>query len=98
MGESHISFHCVFLFGAQLSIIILIVLCYHSYPLFQWLLTGDEDDEEDEKLPSCMDYVMHFLTLFWKVIFACVPPTGKYNQNIVLKLATIVLEHNYDIE
>ncbi|XP_065944962.1 sodium/calcium exchanger 3 isoform X2 [Magallana gigas] len=36
---------------------------------------GDEDDEEDEKLPSCMDYVMHFLTLFWKVIFACVPPT-----------------------
>lgn len=36
---------------------------------------GDEDDEEDEKLPSCMDYVMHFLTLFWKVLFACVPPT-----------------------
>ncbi|XP_048732441.1 sodium/calcium exchanger 3-like isoform X3 [Ostrea edulis] len=34
-----------------------------------------EDDEEEEKLPSCMDYVMHFLTLFWKVLFACVPPT-----------------------
>ncbi len=29
------------------------------------------------KLPSCMDYVMHFLTVFWKVLFACVPPTGK---------------------
>ncbi|XP_062596962.1 sodium/calcium exchanger 3-like isoform X1 [Saccostrea cucullata] len=36
---------------------------------------GDEEDEEEEKLPSCMDYVMHFLTLFWKVLFACVPPT-----------------------
>ena len=42
---------------------------------FDWLLSGDEDEEE-EKLPSCMDYVMHFLTLFWKVLFACVPPTG----------------------
>ena len=39
---------------------------------------GEEDDDEmDEKLPSCMDYVMHFLSLFWKVLFACVPPTGK---------------------
>lgn len=61
----------------------LLYLLYYSvtisYPLFQRLmLPGDEDDEEDEKLPSCMDYVMHFLTLFWKVIFACVPPTGKY--------------------
>lgn len=38
---------------------------------------GDEEDDEDseEKLPSCLDYVMHFLTLFWKVIFAFIPPT-----------------------
>lgn len=64
-----------------------------SYPLFQRLmLPGDEDDEEDEKLPSCMDYVMHFLTLFWKVIFACVPPTGKYTQifNNLFSLPIIV--------
>ena len=39
----------------------------------------DEDDEEaEEKLPSCMDYVMHFLTIFWKVLFAFVPPTGEW--------------------
>lgn len=41
--------------------------------------TGDEEEEEDgsreERLPSCFDYVMHFLTVFWKVLFACVPPT-----------------------
>ncbi|KAI3363406.1 hypothetical protein L3Q82_012026 [Scortum barcoo] len=36
----------------------------------------DDDDEEcgEEKLPSCFDYVMHFLTVFWKVLFAFVPP------------------------
>ncbi|ELU04186.1 hypothetical protein CAPTEDRAFT_128764 [Capitella teleta] len=36
---------------------------------------GDEEEDAEEKLPSCMDYVMHFLTLFWKVLFAFVPPT-----------------------
>nr|XP_053639654.1 sodium/calcium exchanger 1-like isoform X6 [Cherax quadricarinatus] len=38
---------------------------------------GDDEDEEggEEKLPSCMDYVMHFITVFWKVLFAFVPPT-----------------------
>ncbi|XP_038641846.1 sodium/calcium exchanger 3-like isoform X2 [Scyliorhinus canicula] len=35
----------------------------------------DEDDAREEKLPSCFDYVMHFLTVFWKVLFAFVPPT-----------------------
>uniref|UniRef100_A0A3B3TQ96 Solute carrier family 8 member 2b n=1 Tax=Poecilia latipinna TaxID=48699 RepID=A0A3B3TQ96_9TELE len=43
---------------------------------------GDGDDEEEgreERLPSCYDYVMHFLTVFWKVLFACVPPTEYWN-------------------
>uniref|UniRef100_A0A8C5W442 Solute carrier family 8 member A3 n=1 Tax=Microcebus murinus TaxID=30608 RepID=A0A8C5W442_MICMU len=35
----------------------------------------DEDESGEERLPSCFDYVMHFLTVFWKVLFACVPPT-----------------------
>uniref|UniRef100_T1KPR5 Calx-beta domain-containing protein n=1 Tax=Tetranychus urticae TaxID=32264 RepID=T1KPR5_TETUR len=34
---------------------------------------GDEDGEQ--RMPSCSDYVMHFITLFWKVLFALVPPT-----------------------
>lgn len=54
-----------------------------------WYLGDDDGDDEGEegedgesggggveKVPSCMDYVMHFLTLFWKILFACVPPTG----------------------
>uniref|UniRef100_A0AAZ3PWI0 Calx-beta domain-containing protein n=1 Tax=Oncorhynchus tshawytscha TaxID=74940 RepID=A0AAZ3PWI0_ONCTS len=42
---------------------------------------GDEDEEDsgEERLPSCCDYVMHFLTVFWKVLFACVPPTDYLN-------------------
>ena len=39
---------------------------------------GEEGEEQEEKLPSCMDYVMHFVTVFWKVLFALIPPTGQY--------------------
>ncbi|XP_059471223.1 sodium/calcium exchanger 1 isoform X2 [Neocloeon triangulifer] len=41
---------------------------------------GEDDDEEEgaePKLPTCGDYVMHFLTLFWKLLFAFVPPTDR---------------------
>uniref|UniRef100_A0A8C6KRT9 Solute carrier family 8 member 2b n=1 Tax=Nothobranchius furzeri TaxID=105023 RepID=A0A8C6KRT9_NOTFU len=40
---------------------------------------GDSDDDEEGRLPSCSDYVMHFLTVFWKVLFAFVPPTEYWN-------------------
>ncbi|CAL7951110.1 unnamed protein product [Xylocopa violacea] len=39
---------------------------------------GDEDDGEgggESSAPSSMDYLMHGLTIFWKVLFAFVPPT-----------------------
>ncbi|XP_013406595.1 sodium/calcium exchanger 1 isoform X2 [Lingula anatina] len=40
---------------------------------------GDDDDGEgEEKLPSCLDYVMHFLTIFWKLLFACTTPPTDY--------------------
>lgn len=42
------------------------------------LLTGDDEGEDsEESSPSAMDYIMHFVTLFWKVVFAFIPPTGK---------------------
>ncbi|KAL2095545.1 hypothetical protein ACEWY4_007693 [Coilia grayii] len=42
---------------------------------------GDEEDDNgrEERSPSCVDYVMHFVTVFWKVLFACVPPTEYWN-------------------
>ncbi|XP_067216392.1 sodium/calcium exchanger Calx isoform X2 [Linepithema humile] len=37
---------------------------------------GDEDEEGGRpSSPSAMDYLMHSLTIFWKVLFAFVPPT-----------------------
>ncbi|KAJ3637075.1 hypothetical protein MTP99_000560 [Tenebrio molitor] len=39
-------------------------------------LTVSASNESDQKKPSGLDYVMHFVTLFWKILFAFVPPTG----------------------
>ncbi|XP_067136415.1 sodium/calcium exchanger 3 isoform X2 [Centruroides vittatus] len=36
---------------------------------------GEEGGEKEEKMPTCTDYVLHFITIFWKLIFAFVPPT-----------------------
>jgi solute carrier family 8 (sodium/calcium exchanger) len=44
---------------------------------------GDEGDDEaedgEEPEPSYFDYFMHYLSLFWKVLFALVPPTDIWN-------------------
>ncbi|XP_018568981.1 sodium/calcium exchanger 1-like isoform X1 [Anoplophora glabripennis] len=38
-------------------------------------MTVSASDDADEKEPSGLDYAMHFVTLFWKLMFAFVPPT-----------------------
>merc|ERR1712170_267752 len=40
---------------------------------------GEEGEEGEEKMPSCGDYIMHFLTLPWKLIFALIPPPAIMN-------------------
>ncbi|XP_015684917.1 sodium/calcium exchanger 2-like, partial [Protobothrops mucrosquamatus] len=55
---------------------------------------GVEDEDEDgreERLPSCFDYVMHFLTVFWKVLFACVPPTEYWNGWACFSVSIMVI-------
>ncbi|KTF88963.1 hypothetical protein cypCar_00027500, partial [Cyprinus carpio] len=54
---------------------------------------GDDDDDEcgEEKMPSCFDYVMHFLTVFWKVLFAFVPPTDYWNGWACFIVSIIVI-------
>lgn len=66
------------------SLIYITVFCQHHFitPSPTSLSKGEDDDDEEcgeEKLPSCFDYVMHFLTVFWKVLFAFVPPTEYWN-------------------
>lgn len=52
-------------------------LCLAAHP-------GDDDDDDGnddgpEKTPSCLDYTCHFVTVFWKVLFALVPPTDYWS-------------------
>ncbi|XP_010006022.1 PREDICTED: sodium/calcium exchanger 3 [Chaetura pelagica] len=51
----------------------------------------DEDESGEERLPSCFDYVMHFLTVFWKVLFACVPPTEYCNGWACFMVSMIII-------
>jgi len=52
---------------------------------------GEEGEEGEEKMPSCGDYIMHFLTLPWKLIFAFIPPTalGQGYATFVISIAFI---------
>lgn len=40
---------------------------------------GDDDEEAEEgaepSAPSCSDYMLHYISLFWKILFAFCPPT-----------------------
>merc|ERR1719195_56540 len=52
----------------------------------------DEDAEEgEEKMPTCGDYVTHFLTLPWKLIFAFIPPTGFYDGYITFVVSILMI-------
>merc|ERR1712117_587643 len=52
---------------------------------------GEEGEEGEEKMPSCGDYIMHFLTLPWKLIFALIPPTAIANgyPTFVVSIAAV---------
>merc|ERR1712165_539198 len=47
----------------------------------------DEGEEGEEKMPSCGDYIMHFLTLPWKLIFAFIPPTAMANGYVTFVIS-----------
>ncbi|OXA59197.1 Sodium/calcium exchanger 2 [Folsomia candida] len=55
---------------------------------------GGDDEEEgeaEEKVPSCGDYVMHFLTIFWKILFAFVPPTDILGGYVAFVVSILVI-------
>ena len=75
-----------------------------AYPYFWLLQIGDDEEEEggeegeegeaEEKMPTCGDYIMHFLTLFWKILFAFIPPAGEYFIRIILRFDATSLNAN----
>merc|ERR1712055_814057 len=52
---------------------------------------GEEGEEGEEKMPTCGDYIMHFLTLPWKLIFAFIPPTAIYNGYPTFVIAIVFI-------
>ncbi|XP_026225622.1 sodium/calcium exchanger 2a isoform X3 [Anabas testudineus] len=40
---------------------------------------GDEEEGQEQRMPNCCDYFMHIVCVFWKILFACVPPTEYWN-------------------
>lgn len=50
----------------------------------------DKEDGAEASKPGCMDYVMHYLTLPWKLLFALIPPT-EYGGGWVCFCVSIIL-------
>uniref|UniRef100_A0A667WMH5 Solute carrier family 8 member 2a n=1 Tax=Myripristis murdjan TaxID=586833 RepID=A0A667WMH5_9TELE len=40
---------------------------------------GEEEEGQEQRMPNCFDYFMHILCVFWKILFAFVPPTEYCN-------------------
>ncbi|XP_051257469.1 sodium/calcium exchanger 2a isoform X1 [Dicentrarchus labrax] len=40
---------------------------------------GDEEEGQEQRMPNCFDYFMHIMCVFWKIVFACIPPTEYWN-------------------
>ncbi len=43
-------------------------------------MNGSGDSNGDEKPATCKDYMLHFITFFWKFLFAFVPPTSNQQK------------------
>ncbi|KAJ6649303.1 Sodium/calcium exchanger 3 [Pseudolycoriella hygida] len=50
---------------------------------------GDSNDENAE--PSRFDYVMHYISLFWKLIFAVIPPPEMYGGYICFTVSILFI-------
>ncbi|CAG9820318.1 unnamed protein product [Phaedon cochleariae] len=57
--------------------------------------SGGDDDDADAgdacKEPSCLDYVLHGLTVFWKLIFAFVPPTDIFKGYLCFVVSIVCI-------
>lgn len=52
---------------------------------------GDDDDSDAGEAPTCAAYFLHFITLFWKLLFAFVPPTGIGNGYLCFTISILCI-------
>ena len=59
--------------------------CLHyAFVCFSAMVLEAEQDEDGEDIPlTAMDYILHFLTFFWKLIFAFIPPRSVEGHGII---------------
>lgn len=50
---------------------------------------GEDDGDGLPETASCGDYIMHYLTLFWKVLFAFVPPSDMCSGYLCFVLSIV---------
>jgi len=61
------------------------------------LTVGDSGEEDADKeggetvKPGCMDYVMHYLTLPWKLLFALIPPTEYFGGWLCFVVSIVLI-------
>ena len=48
-------------------------VCICLYSAFS--IGGEKDEEGNNITPKWHEFLLHFLTFFWKVVGACIPPT-----------------------
>ena len=65
--------------------------------------TESSDSTEDhEKTVTCKDYMLHFISFFWKFLFAFVPPTSKTvlfkKKNMNKKILNLILLKVYVVD
>lgn len=55
---------------------------------FSVLEGGDDEEEEggEPAQPTVSDYAMHYISLFWKILLAFCPPTGKNSLSLSSRL------------
>ncbi|XP_032289785.1 sodium/calcium exchanger Calx isoform X3 [Drosophila virilis] len=51
----------------------------------------DTDEDVEEDVPKCFDYISHFVCLFWKVLFAFVPPTDICGGYVTFVISIFVI-------
>ena len=60
------------------------------------MLEAEQDDDGKDIPLSAADYILHFISFFWKVVFAFIPPRYvAWNEHMVMLLFVLVLECNH---
>jgi len=78
-------------FGRQSQLIKEMRMGYKAQFETAMRVAGETDDDGNELPPSSVDLLMHFLTIFWKVLFACIPPAEFFGGWLAFGVALIFI-------